>query len=190
MDAQSMLKTVSCQDVMQAVEDALIAFSRGEVRNVDRSTASNEPNSILFMPCFAKKVFGVKMLYEFPGNPAKGLPFLSGIMVLNDAETGEILAIMNGTELTALRTGAVGGMAIKHLAFPDSKTVGLVGCGAQGLYQLYYACSAANISDIYLFDAYKKDLTGFTDTLSAMVDRSVYKRTLCGNRQSSGKEWG
>ena len=56
------------------------------------------------------------MLCEFPENPKKGLPLLTGLMILNDVKTGLPLAIMNGSSLTAMRTGAVGGVGVRYLA--------------------------------------------------------------------------
>ena len=63
---------------------------------------------------------------------------------------------MNGSVLTAMRTGAVGGVALRYLAPEDAASVGLVGCGMQGLHQLLYACEVRPITDIYLYDAYAK----------------------------------
>ena len=60
---------------------------------------------MLYMPCYANGSIGTKMLAEFPENPGKGLPYLSGLMIMNDMETGAVEAIMNGEVLTALRTG-------------------------------------------------------------------------------------
>jgi alanine dehydrogenase len=74
---------------------------------------------------------GVKVVNSHPANPAKGLPAVAGILVLNDPATGMPLALMAAGVLTERRTGAAGAVAAKHLARPDSAVLGLVGCGRQ-----------------------------------------------------------
>ena len=73
-------------------------------------------------------------------------------MVLNDPQTGQPLALMNGSTLTALRTGAVGGVSIRHLAPESASAVGIVGAGVQGFHQALFACRTRKITDIHLFD--------------------------------------
>lgn len=79
-------------------------------------------------PVFAAKVNG-----NFPGNPAQhGLPTIQGAVVLADAERGVPLAVLASGSLTALRTAAASGVAIKHLADPSTTVAALIGCGVQG----------------------------------------------------------
>lgn len=78
---------------------------------------------MLYMPCFLDSVIGTKMLSEFPDNPSLGIPYLNGLMILNNAKTGLPKAIMNGSALTAMRTGAVGGVALRYLAPEDAASV-------------------------------------------------------------------
>ena len=75
---------------------------------------------------------GVKWVSGFPANPARGLPYISGLVVLNDDDTGLPLAVMDCTWITAYRTGAATALAARHLARPDSETVAILGCGVQG----------------------------------------------------------
>jgi ornithine cyclodeaminase/alanine dehydrogenase len=74
----------------------------------------------------------LKWVSGYPGNPAKGLPYISGLLVLNDDETGFPLAVMDCTWITAMRTGAASALAARYLARPESETVGILGCGVQG----------------------------------------------------------
>lgn len=83
-----------------------------------------------------KPFAGVKVVNSHPGNPAKGLPTVCAVVILNDPETGLPLALMAGGRLTDLRTGAAGGVAARCLARPESSVVGLIGCGRQSLTQL------------------------------------------------------
>jgi ornithine cyclodeaminase/alanine dehydrogenase len=75
---------------------------------------------------------GIKWVSGYPQNTMKGLPYISGLLILNDPETGFPLAVMDCTWITAKRTGAATAVAAKYLARPDSSSVGIVACGVQG----------------------------------------------------------
>jgi len=75
---------------------------------------------------------GLKWVSGFPENIGRGLPYISGLIVLNDPETGLPIAVMDCTWITAKRTGAATAVAAKYLARPDSQVVGILGCGVQG----------------------------------------------------------
>lgn len=156
-------------EIMDAIEKSHIIFRKDQCYLPDRYVASNNNKTMLYMPCYANGAIGTKMLAEFPENPKKGLPYLSGLMILNNGETGATEAVMNGEVLTALRTGAAGGVAMRHFAHEDSNSVGLVGCGVQGLHQLMYACEVRNIKYIYLYDAFVQNLEPFIDKLKKAV---------------------
>jgi ornithine cyclodeaminase/alanine dehydrogenase len=78
------------------------------------------------------KVAGVKWVGGFPQNLERGLPYISGLLILNDVENGFPICVMDATWVTGKRTGAVTAVAAKHLANEDSKVVGILGCGVQG----------------------------------------------------------
>ncbi len=111
-----------------------------------------EKNVLLLMPCVAADNIATKLVSVYPGNKAQGRPVIDGIVVLYDRATAEILGLMDGKTITAMRTGAVTGVSIAYLSKPDAQTVGLAGCGVQGYYQLLYACTAREISRIVLYD--------------------------------------
>ncbi|HET91412.1 MAG TPA: ornithine cyclodeaminase family protein [Chloroflexi bacterium] len=91
-------------------------------------------NFIHAMPAYipALKSAGVKWVSGFPENHKRGLPYITGLLILNDAETGLPLAVMDCVWITGKRTGAATAVAAKYLARPDSETVGVLGCGVQG----------------------------------------------------------
>ncbi len=74
----------------------------------------------------------LKWISSFPGNPARGLPTVMGVVVLSDAETSEPVALLDARSVTALRTGAVAAVAARALASPDARSCGIVGCGLHG----------------------------------------------------------
>jgi ornithine cyclodeaminase/alanine dehydrogenase len=79
---------------------------------------------------------GMKWVSGFPGNPARGLPYISGLLILNDPETGLPTAVMDATWITAMRTGAATAVAAKRLARPGAAVLGIIGCGVQGVTNL------------------------------------------------------
>jgi ornithine cyclodeaminase/alanine dehydrogenase len=86
------------------------------------------------MPAFipALGAAGVKWVGGYPGNPPRGLPYISGLLILNDLETGFPTAVMDCTWITGARTGAATALSARHLARPDSAVAGILACGVQG----------------------------------------------------------
>jgi ornithine cyclodeaminase/alanine dehydrogenase-like protein (mu-crystallin family) len=86
------------------------------------------------MPAYipALNAAGMKWVSGYPENPKKGLPYISGLIILNEPETGLPKAVMDCTWITAKRTGAATAVAAKYLARPDAEIVGILGCGVQG----------------------------------------------------------
>jgi ornithine cyclodeaminase/alanine dehydrogenase-like protein (mu-crystallin family) len=80
----------------------------------------------------ALRAAGMKWVSGFPGNPARGLPYISGLLILNDPETGLPVAVMDATWITAMRTGAATAVAVKLLARREAATLAILGCGVQG----------------------------------------------------------
>ena len=78
------------------------------------------------------KSAGIKWVSGFPDNPSKGLPYISGLLIFNDFDTGLPLAVMDCVWITAKRTGAASAISARHLARPDSSVMGILGCGVQG----------------------------------------------------------
>ena len=91
-------------------------------------------NFIHAMPAYipALRSAGVKWVSGFPENARRGLPYITGLLILNDVETGVPLAVMDCVWITAMRTGAATAVAARYLARPDSSVVGVLGCGVQG----------------------------------------------------------
>ena len=84
------------------------------------------------MPAAGGGYAALKWVTSFPENPARGLPTVAGVVLLSDARTGELLALLDAGAVTALRTGAAAVLAAETLARPDARTVAVVGCGING----------------------------------------------------------
>ncbi len=95
---------------------------------------------------------GVKWVSGFPANPARGLPYISGLVLLNDDDPGLPLAVMDCTWITAYRTGAATALAARHLARPDSETVAILGCGVQGRTNLIALATLFGITKVLAYD--------------------------------------
>jgi len=105
---------------------------------------------------------GVKWVSGFPENPKHGLPYISGLLVLNDVDIGFPICVMDCTWLTAMRTGAATAVAAKYLARKDSESFGILGCGAQGrsnLEALLITCK--NLNAVKAFDVSRKNLENY-----------------------------
>jgi len=143
---------VSVNEVVDAIEASMHLYETKAFHMPQRLGVDYEENTLLLMPCFTEDCFGTKLVTLFPGNPEKHIPVLNGIMVLNDAQTGVPLALLDGPALTALRTAAVGAVSIRHLAANDAQSLGIVGAGVQGFYQAWVACTAGNFTDVFVYD--------------------------------------
>ena len=108
---------------------------------------------------------GVKWVNVHPGNKRFGLPAVMAVIILSDPKTGSPLAVMDGTYITRLRTGAAGGVAAKHLADPRSSRVALVGCGAQARSQLAALGEIFKIKMISVYDHTSPNALAFLDEM-------------------------
>ena len=143
LNANDIERILSLRETVDTIEKALLLMSKKKFFMPERFHIAQGNNTLLLMPCFTEKYFGTKLVSVFPDNSKKSLPVIYGNMMLNDASTGEVVAIIDGAKLTAMRTGAVGSLGIRYLASPKSKNLAIIGAGVQGAYQAIFACSEA-----------------------------------------------
>ncbi|MCL3780086.1 ornithine cyclodeaminase family protein [Prolixibacteraceae bacterium JC049] len=122
-------------------------------------------NTLLLMPCFTENRFATKLVSVFPNNVKNNQPAIYGQVILNDGETGEAKALLNGGKLTAIRTGAVGACAMQKLD-PNATTLGVVGAGAQGQYQAIAAAHILPLKTVFIFDLNPESVKQFKETVS------------------------
>ncbi len=126
-------------EVIEAVEQAFKEKGEGRVEMPPKPGVHSRPNSFIHaMPVYiaATGALGLKWVAGYPENRKRGLPYISGLLVLNDAETGLPTAVMDCVWITAMRTGAATAVAARFLARQDSKTLGVLGAGVQGFSNL------------------------------------------------------
>jgi len=124
----------------------------------------------LVMPAYlaGSGALGVKLLTLFPHNPEQhGLPTINALVLLFDVENGLPLALLDGSWLTALRTGAASGVATRLLARQDARTLALFGAGAQALPQVWAVCVARPIERLWLVNRTPARAERLAETLRA-----------------------
>jgi len=120
-------------------------------------------------PYFAAKTNG-----NFPDNPARrGLPTIQGVIVLCDASDGRVLALLDSSEITTLRTGAATAAAARHLARPDSSVVTIVGCGVQGRVQIRALAKVLPLGRVFAFDRDEEAARRFTEEMGAATGLQI-----------------
>lgn len=156
LNTENMLKVATMSDAIKACGDAMELYSNGESNIPTRANlAVPEHNGqSLYMYGYAApaEALGVKVVSVYPNNIEKGLTSVPATMVLVDATTGHVSALMDGTYLTQLRTGAVAGLATDILARKDSKTFALFGTGGQAPAQLEAVLTVREIELVKVFD--------------------------------------
>ncbi len=126
---------LTMREIIDALEIAFKEKGEGRVEMPPKPGIHPQPDAFIHaMPAYipVMKSAGLKWVSGFPENLKRGLPYITGLLVLNDSETGLPLSVMDCVWITAMRTGAATALAAKYLARPDSASVGILGCGVQG----------------------------------------------------------
>jgi len=126
---------LSMAEIIDALEAMFREKGEGRVEMPPKPGIHPLPDAFIHaMPAYipALKSAGIKWVSGFPENYKRGLPYITGLLVLNDPETGLPLAVMDCVWITAKRTGAATAVAARYLARRDSEVVGILGCGVQG----------------------------------------------------------
>jgi ornithine cyclodeaminase/alanine dehydrogenase-like protein (mu-crystallin family) len=142
------------KDAIEAMKTAFGAYSSGKSTVPLRAKVETEKGVTLLMPAFLAEgnALAVKLVSIYDDNPASGFPRISALVVALDPETGRPVALMDGESLTALRTGAAGGLAADLLSRKNSKVLALFGAGVQGRTQLEAALAVRELETVILYD--------------------------------------
>jgi ornithine cyclodeaminase/alanine dehydrogenase len=149
-------RIVSMKETIDALERAFRELVNRTARLPIR-TALSVPEArgwVGIMPAYlgGMRSLSTKIVTVYDENLAKGLPTTMATIILNDPETGKVLAVMEGGFVTAMRTGGVGGLAAKYLSRKNSRTVGIFGAGVQARSQLIALKEVRDIRDVYVYD--------------------------------------
>lgn len=145
---------ISMEEAIIAMKQAFASFSDGSSKVPSRYVSGINNLDLLLKPAYNEKLgrMAVKIITQKKEGNIEGIPSILGVVLLMDLKTGAILSMMDGAYITALRTGAAGGIATKLLAREDAETVAIFGCGAQGKTQLEAACAIRPIKQAFLYD--------------------------------------
>lgn len=163
------------RDTIEAMKQAYASLSNGTAQVPLRTSLPVLAHGglSLFMPAYVKteksEALAVKVVSLFPDNPNLGLAYIQAAVLVLDAVTGRLVALLEGSSLTAIRTGAAGGAAVDLLARPESRILAVFGAGAQGRTQLEAACSVRKIETAFVYDPDPKRAEAFVAEMAGRV---------------------
>ncbi len=178
LTADEVRKALPMNEAIEAMKKAYASLSDGSAQ-VPLRTHLPIPGSealSLFMPAYVSSRDGdalaVKIVSLFPDNPGRGLAYIQAAVLAFNPETGQAIALLEGSSLTAIRTGAASGAAIDLLARPESKVAAVFGAGTQGRTQLEAACTARKVETAFVYDADREKAALFA---KEMMDKGIAK---------------
>lgn len=163
-------------EIIAALESMFREKAEGRVEMPPKPGVHTMPDAFLHaMPAYipAQKAAGCKWVGGYPGNQARKLPYISGLLILNDPETGIPLSVMDCTWITAKRTGAATAVAAKYLARPESESVGILGCGVQGRSNLEALHGVFHLKLVRAYDLHKTVAERFAIEMNEQLGLTV-----------------
>lgn len=178
INRQQVADVLTIDKSIELVERVYAAHAAGEVLmpakiTLDTGEGNDWPpygGSYNAMPAYIGgnlDVSGIKWVWGFEGNRAKGIPYIGGMILLNEAHTGEVLCVMDGSYITDIRTGASAGVAAKYLAKKDAHILTVIGAGVQGRMTARAICRVCPIEEIRVADIRSEALTEYVSEMSA-----------------------
>jgi len=143
------------KEIIDLLEKAFLEKGNARVEMPPKPGVHTMPDAFIHaMPAYipSMRSAGIKWVSGYPENYKRGLPYISGLMILNDVETGIPYAVMDCTWITAMRTGAASALSAKYLARPGSETVGILACGVQGRTNLEALACLFPLKRAYAYD--------------------------------------
>jgi ornithine cyclodeaminase/alanine dehydrogenase len=141
--------------ILKLLEEAFKEKGNGKVEMPPKPGIHTMPDAFIHaMPAFIPSLHsaGIKWVSGYPENFKRGLPYITGLLILNKDETGIPYAVMDCTWITAYRTGAATGLAAKYLARPNSEVAAILACGVQGRTNLEALASIFPLKRAYAYD--------------------------------------
>ncbi len=175
INAAEIEKALPILDAISAMKEAYLALSAGSVELPMRTRISveEEDGVVLFMPAFLnhgdQQVLCLKTVAVFPRNVEIDLPTIHAAVLVLNAITGQIEAVLEGGRLTAIRTGAASGAATDLLAREDCHVGAVFGAGVQGRTQLQAICSVRNLERVWIFDPNQENAHQLVEELSGLT---------------------
>ncbi|SCM92575.1 Ornithine cyclodeaminase [Bacillus mycoides] len=178
ISANEQRNLVNMNEVIEYAALALQEFSAERTITPIRGSLpfANEQNTALIMPSVAEglKALGLKVVTVVPQNKKIGKKTINGIVMLSDFQTGEPLALLEGSYLTMIRTGALSGVATKHLARHNAKNLCIIGTGeqAKGIAEAVFA--VRDIEKIILYNRTEEKAYEFAQYIQEKFNKPAY----------------
>lgn len=160
------------KEIINSLESMFKEKGEGRVEMPPKPGIHTQKDAFIHaMPAYipAMNSAGIKWISGYPGNQKKGLPYITGLLILNDPETGIPIAIMDATWITAKRTGAATALAAKYLARKESSTVGILACGVQGRSNLEALSCEFDITKVKAYDIYPDAAEKFINDMQKII---------------------
>lgn len=151
LSANDLREALPMREAIEAMREAFIALSRREVEMPLRSRLNTPDGVVLAMPAFAGGTSALKIVSVYGGNIIRGLPAIHAVVLVLDGETGQPRALLDGSFLTALRTGAASGLATELMSREDSSVLGVIGAGGMAPAQIEAVCAVRQIREIRIY---------------------------------------
>lgn len=148
---------------IDTMEKALLEANSLNYHTPGRMHLDMKDNTLLLMPSSGPDSFATKLVTVFPENTRHNKPVIQGLVILNDGNTGELKAILNGSKITAMRTAAIACLGIRHLTNEKIDSIGLIGAGFQGRHMAWFASVERPIKTVYVFDYSEEVIKDFQD---------------------------
>src|SRR5512136_2712488 len=164
--------------VINLLEAAFKEKGAGKVEMPPKPGIHTRPDAFIHaMPAFipSSHSAGIKWVSGYPDNYKRGLPYITGLLILNDEVTGIPLAVMDCTWITAMRTGAATAVAARYLARPESESVGILGCGVQGRSNLEALNVLFKITGVVAYDSLPEQVDRFAADIEKRLGLRVVK---------------
>jgi ornithine cyclodeaminase len=174
LNANDVRMALPMREAIEGMKRAFADLSAGQAEVPLRGRLRIAPHDglAIFMPAFVDHLDGqalaLKVVSLFPGNPSRGLAYIQAAVLVLDPETGRLVGLLEGSALTAIRTGAASGAAIDLLSRPESHCLAVFGAGAQGRTQIEAACSVREIRTVWIYDPVHENSGRLAEELSGL----------------------
>ena len=158
-------------EIIDIVDRVFREKGKGNVEMPPKPGIHPEPDAFIHaMPAYvpALNAAALKWMSGYPQNPSRGLPYITGLLILNDPQTGIPLAVMDATWITAMRTAAASAVAARCLANPEPRVLAIIGCGVQGRSHAdAMAAAFPSIAAVKAYDISGENLNGYAEDMAA-----------------------
>lgn len=163
-------------EIISALEEMFREKGGGSVEMPPKPGIHTRPNAFIHaMPAYIPSLrsAGMKWVSGYPENQKKGLPYISGLLILNDPDTGIPIAVMDCAWITAKRTGAATAVAARYLARSGSSSVGIIACGVQGRSNLEALSCVFRLKQVKAYDLHAEVAHQFADEMSKSLNLEI-----------------